>query len=420
MMTKHAPLAPLRGTTTFASWILGRPVHDAEGRLVGKLADFLVEHAGSTVAVTALVLRDRKATYQVPGAALVGIGAPLTLRPGSYPRIQVPEQAIHLIRDVLDAQVIDTRGAKVIRVNDLQLDWVGDRLVVSGVDIGPWGIARRLGVARGLAWLVCTFGLRVAEGLVPWSAIMPVDPGFHALRLRVPSAGVRGLHPADLADIIEELGHQQRQQLLTELSDAQIADVVEESGAEMQAAILHGLGPDRAADVLEEMEPDEAADLLADLPEHQAQDLMGRMEPEEAAAVQELLTYPEGTAGAMMTPAFLTLDARRTVSQALHWFRETRQKAEVVSYVYLHDGSGRLSGVVSLRRLLVAAEDLPLAELSVGQLVHAWLDSPSAEVADLVVRYNLLALPVVDTDEHLVGVVTVHDVLASLLPARER
>ena len=227
------------------------------------------------------------------------------------------------------------------------------------------------------------------------------------------------MHPADLADIVEELGHDQRSQLLQALDDAQIADIVEESSPEMQATILEDLGSDRAADVLEEMEPDEAADLLSELPEKKARHLIGLMEAEEASEVKELLAHEEGTVGAMMTTSYLEVPQDWSVARTLAWYREHNTESELYYYFYAVDKAGGLAGAFSIRALLSADPDERVKDLFSPQLYTLRVDDDPDDAVEMLVRYKLLAVPVLDDEDKLVGVVGVHDVLYVLVPEED-
>ena len=416
MMKPHIP-----STVAFTSWLSGRAICDSQGQKIGTLRDFLIEPEGNTLKIRSLVIKDSRGLFAVPANALVGLGNPLPLREtaSSYPRTEVAEDDLYLIRDVEDAQLIDTMGVKIIRVNDIQLNWLDGHLVVSGVDIGVWGLARRLGVAPFLSWLSKTFNFKISEGLVPWTSVVPIQKGFHNLRLQVPSQEIKRLHPADLAEIVADLGHSEQQDLLSELTVEEVADVVENSEPHVQVSILQGLDDERAADVLDAMEPDEAADVLGDMPEEEAQTLMTLMTPRKAKTVRHLLTFEEDTAGGMMTTGFIAVDENLTVGEALKWARSLLEETEVVAYFYLIDREQKLSGVVSVRRILLADPKTPMKAIASQQLYVASVQTPAEEVVELIERYNLTALPVVD-DKRLVGVVSANDVLDLLLAERRR
>ncbi|MHB2021317.1 MAG: magnesium transporter MgtE N-terminal domain-containing protein, partial [Candidatus Xenobia bacterium] len=299
------------GVTTFVSKLMGAPVMDEQDVLVGRLEDFVLQAEETGVKVTQIVVRRGRQQYLMPVEQIASVAPRLFLRgAASLSVITDPEaDQLRLVRDVLDAQVIDPDGAKVIRVNDVQLDWVENHLVVSGLDIGLWGISRRLGLATALATAARIFKLHIPEGVVPWKDVAPIAKGFHHLNLSVPREQVERMHPADLARIVAELGHSARQELLNHMTVEQMADVVEEAESEVAVAILDDLDDEKAADVLDAMEPDEAADVLADVPEEDREKLMDLMEPEGAQEVRELMQHPEGTAGAVMNTNFWTLPA---------------------------------------------------------------------------------------------------------------
>ncbi len=407
--------------THFISHILGRPVLGSEGGLVGKVYDFVVEQRGTALMVVALVVRKPGRKHVVvPIEDVQERNEPFRLaKPTSaYPVTALADDLLYLSRDILDAQVIDTNGAKVIRVNDVQLDWLPSGLVVSGVDIGLWGLTRRLGLAQALSWVARTFKLQVPEGLVPWQYIAPVG-GLQGLRLQVAHNNLKGMHPADLAEIISDLGHAERLQFLENIPLEQMADVVEESEPALQVAILRDLGEDKAADLLDEMEPDEAADLLDALPEHESERLMELMEPEGAEVVRELMAYPEDTAGALMTPRYLSLPGTATVAEALGRLRGGLAEREEVIYLYVQDGEV-LTGIVSLRRLLAAKDETKLADIAVPVAYKLLPDASQREVLDLMAHYNILAVPIVDESEHMEGIVTIYDVFDRLVELSSR
>lgn len=402
--------------TLFTSYMLNGRVLDSLGHPAGRLYDYLVEQRGEYLVVTDLVLRRGPRRYAtVSIAEVLEPASRLTLcHPASaYPDTVLPLDALYLARDILDAQVIDTSGAKVIRVNDIQLDWLPSGLVVSGVDIGAWGLCRRLGLAPALKWAADRFRLKIPEGLVPWKDIAPVSGELQGLRLQVAHDNLKGMHPADLAEIIADLGHAERQNLLESMPIEQMADVVEESEPAIQVAILRDLGEEMAADLLEEMDPDEAADLLEELPDQESERLMHLMEPQDAEVVRELMAWPEQTAGALMNPRYLSLAGSATVGEALARLRGGLAEREEVLYLYVVEDE-ILKGLVSLRRLLAAHDEALLSTLAVPVTYRLAPSAPQREILELMARYNILAVPIVDESEHMLGVVTIYDVFDQL------
>lgn len=408
--------------SVFVSYLRRAPVRDHAGRAIGVLKDLVVLQGPSLPEIQGIVVKRPRDFVYVPLHEVEHVERAdlrLKLDLDQIPPAPPPEDHLFLLRDLLDAQVVDTTGAKVVRVNDIVLTPKGDHLLVSGLDIGPWGLMRRMGWAAAFAWLIRTLKLKIPEGIVSWDKVAPFDKDPTMVQLTVSQDKLVRMHPADLADVIEEMGYQQRHRLYEELSDAQLADLIEESDPDMQTSILQELEPERAADVLEEMEPDEAADLLGDLPDEEAQSLIGLMTPDEAAEVRQLLTYEEDTAGAMMTTSYLAVDEGLRVEDAIGWFRSHEPDVEIVAYFYLTNTEEKLSGVVSVRRILLAEPHAHMKDLSPPNLYYAHVHTPRREVTELISRYNLSALPVVDATHRLVGAISVHDVLEQFLEREE-
>ena len=307
------------------------------------------------------------------------------------------EDELYLSRDVLDKQLIDTDGRRVVRVNDLQLTNVGGKLLVVGVDIGGRGLLRRLGVEE--------LGKRVARMLhrdwaqkfIAWDTVETLRGDGRNLRLRMSYKKLARLHPAETA-----------------------ADTLEETDETIQAQILERLSLERAADILEAMAPDEAADLLADLPPERRAELIAAMQAEEAGNVQELLAYEEDTAGGLMTPEYVAIPQRLTAAQAIERIRELEPEAESIYYIFVIDGQERLRGVLSLRDLIIASPETLVSQFMIRKVISVPLNASPDEVASLLAKYNLLAVPVVDGQDRIQGIVTVDDVLAEVLPPHLR
>ncbi|HEY9724213.1 MAG TPA: CBS domain-containing protein [Oscillatoriaceae cyanobacterium] len=404
----------------FFSYLMGRPVLDSQGRRIGKFKDLVVTQEHDTLPqVTGVVTTCPGGRTLVPMAQIARLdhqGVRLSVSAAELPKPPAPEDHFYLRRDLLDAQVVDVDGAKVVRVNDLILTSAREVVFVSGLDIGTWGLLRRLGWANVFSRLARLTRIRIPEGVIAWNTIEPIVKDPSRVHLRVKQDKLVGMHPADLAEIFEELGVQQRAQLVEELSNEQLADLLEESEPHMQSSILSELEPERAADVLEEMEPDEAADLLGELSDQEAQAYMHLMEPEEADELRQLLSYEEDTAGAMMTTSYLGVDEHVTIADAVRYLREECPDAEVVAYFYLLGPNNLLRSVTSVRRVLLAEDwSQPLAAIAHDEPFTVQADASRKEVAEMVARYNLTAMPVVDDEEHLLGVVSVHDVLEETL-----
>ena len=403
----------------YLSQAIGRPVLDANGEPIGKVADLIVAVGDRYPPVTGLVvLTDRRRIF-LPWTSVDHLdtsGARLRTQVIDIGKFQQRPNEILLRADLMDKQIVDIDGRKVVRVNDLRLDEIEGKLHLVAVDVGAAGLLRRLGVERGWRTIARNLKRGVPERYIDWEDVDPVETSIASIKLRVPHAGLAELHPADLATIIDQLAPKDRAGVLAALDDEAAADVFEEMEPETQVEVLEDLDPARAADILEEMSPDDAADLVADLSDETREELLSLMERDEAEELGELLAYPEDTAGGMMTTEFVALPASLTCAQAIDRLRELEPDAETIYYVYLTDDEDRLVGVLSLRDLIVARPDTSVAEVMIPEPVTVGVLADEDEVAEVVAHYNLLAVPVVDASSHLVGIVTVDDAMDAILP----
>lgn len=329
------------------------------------------------------------------------------------------ESELGLSRQVLDKQIVDMDGRRVVRVNDLQLSQVDGSMLLVGVDIGGRGLMRRLGLEGLGRRVAATLGLDWPHKLISWEAVDPVKSDVSSVKLRIAHTKLAKLHPADIAEIVHELGPEDRSAVFAALDDEKAADTLEEiREPEMQASILERLDVERASDILEAMSPDEAADLLADLPQERAQLLLDKMEEGEAEDVEELLAYAEDTAGGLMTTAYVAVLHILTAAQAIDRLRELEPDAESVYYVYVVDEEEHLLGVLSLRDLIVAKPDTLIRDFMIEKVISVRVDASIREVGEVISKYNLLAVPVVDQHNRIQGIVTVDDVMERVLPTR--
>jgi magnesium transporter len=301
-------------------------------------------------------------------------------------------------------------------VNDLQLEESGGSLRLVGADVGLRGLLRRVGTERLADRVARAFGRQLPRGIIPWHLVEPLQSAERDVRLTVPHAKLALLHPADIADVVEEMTVDERRAVFEQLDLETAAETLSEVEPEMQVAIVGDLDQERAADILEEMAPDEAADLLQDLPEERREELIELMQEEEGEDVEELLTYPEDSAGGIMTTDFIALPRDITAAQAIERLRELKPDPELAYYLYVVDAEERLEGTVSLRDLVVADPATALAEILDPQVLKVNANADKEEVASLIAKYDLLALPVVDVRGKLIGTVTVDDVVELMLP----
>ncbi len=284
------------------------------------------------------------------------------------------------------------------------------------MDVGAAGLLRRLGIEGGYRVLARNLRLPTPERYIDWEDVDPVESSVASIKLRVPHAGLSELHPADLATIIDQLTPRDRAGVIAALDDEAAADAIEEMEPETQVEVLEALSPERAADILEEMSPDDAADLVADLDQTTRDEILALMEVDEAEEVQELLGYPEDSAGGIMTTEYIALDESLTAAESIDRLRELEPDAETIYYVYVTDDTDHLTGVLSLRDLIVAPPATPIRDVMIREPVTVGVLADQDEVAEVVAHYNLLAVPVVDGEDRLVGIVTVDDAIDTVIP----
>jgi len=402
----------------FLSRLVGRPVRDRDGDPFGKVRDLIVALGEKYPPVTGLVVRVAGGReIFLPWTDVEEIdaaGARLSTTLIDMAAFRQRPNEIRLWLDLLDKQIVDVEGRKIVRVNDIQLAPVEGHLRLVAVDVGLAGILRRLGLSGTGQRLARALHLE-AEKYIEWEDVDPVESSVSSLKLRVPHAALGTLHPADVAHIVEQLAPRDRAGILAALDDERAADVLEELTADDQVDILEALEPEKAADILEEMGPDEAADLVADLSQERQEQLLGLMEPEDASDVRELLAYGEETAGGLMTTDFITVTPEMTAEQVIDRLRELHPDADQVYYLYVTDSNGILVGTITLRGLIVASPDTPVRESMRPDPISVSVDLDAEQVGAAIARYNLLALPVVDADGRMLGIVTVDDALERAL-----
>ena len=402
----------------YLSDIQHRRVLDLGGDEVGRLKDLAIMPREHFPAVQWAILAtgDGERILRWGDLAIEPAHVRLRRRLEGIPTETLPSEALRLGRDLLDKQIVDTHGAKVVRVNDLQLEETGGQLRLVGADVGLRGLVRRVG-AEGIAERVgALFGRRMPRGIIPWHLVEPLEQPDANVRLTVPHQKLALLHPADIADIVEEMSVDERRAVFEQLDVETAAEALAEVEPEMQAAIVSDLDEERAADILEEMAPDEAADLLQDLPEERREELVDLMDVEEGKAVEGILAYPEDSAGGIMTTDFIALPRDITAQQAIDRLRQQKPDPELVYYIYVVDADGRLEGVISLRDLVVSEPDTPLLQVMDPHVLHANATDDREDVAALIAKYDLLAVPVVDARRRLIGAVTIDDVVELMLP----
>lgn len=395
----------------FLTQALGRPVIDSAGDSIGKVRDVIVTPAEPLPIVTAAVVQNGHGPVLIPWR-LVREEVDRFSLPVRRDRISAytprPDD-IWLKKSVLDRQIVDVHDYKVVRVNDVRFVETPGQVRLLGVDASTRGLLRELGVEWVSQVLRAVIGRPLPEKIIAWDDVETLEQAAGPIKLKIPLQKLSRLHPSDIADIIEQMNPMQRADVIESLDVQTAADVLPETSPEIQAEIIEDLDTDDAADILEEMEPDEAADILGDLPEERTEEILNEMEPEEATDVRELLVYEDETAGGLMTTEYVAIPDSFTAQQVIDHVRDLSPDAETVYYLYI-TAEQRLVGVISLRDLIVAQPDTPVCEFMVRRVIHVHPDASPREVAELFQKYNLLALPVVDFDNELKGIITVDDI----------
>lgn len=411
----------------FFSSMLGKPVIDSDGQPLGRVADLVASTGEPYPPVESLVVRrGRRERLQVPWSAVEELGPRgLRLRAGARAEPEpeaAPPDRLRLAREILDRQIVDVEDAKLVRVNDLHFLDVKGQLRIAHVDVGFRGLVRRLGweglVDRAVSVVRPRAHYLTSDHLVSWKLVQPLDSAPGKVRLEVAQRALAQLHPADLAEIMEELDRDQRAVLLERLDVGTAADALQETPPEITAQLLEEVAPEKAADILEEMAPDEAADVLSELPNEARQELLEAMERPEAHEVQQLLEYSHDSAGGLMTPDRIQLRPEDKVSDALAEVRRRADDVPLVYEVFLTDSAGVLKGMCTLRDLVLADPTSRLERIAREAPAAVDPHAKARDVASAAAKYNLVSVPVVDEDGVLLGMVTVDDILSEVLGAR--
>jgi magnesium transporter len=408
----------------YATELMGSKTYDAQGNFVGRVREFFIEPAQATNRLShflisrgrfqPLIARHDQVASAEPGKVCLSVSERAL-------QLYEPNESLLAVRkDLMDQQIIDTRGRKVVRVNDVDLTGMRTNgnveLRVTQVDVGLPGAVRRL-----LQGVVSPGVIRKLQSKLPQSAIrwefvnlIESDP-LRRVKLRITHEKLEDLHPADLAEIMEHLSAAERQGIIASLDEETAAAVLAELDERLTTQIVEKLDPEKAADILEEMAPDAAADLLADLPKETSEELLEEMPGQEADEVRELLSFDPSTAGGMMNTEFVFVGEGSRREEVLAWIRGLELNLEQLDTIVLLDSQAEYSGTVSVARLLLASPEQKMTELRSEPLLSISADSDEKDVFELFDKYNLRMLTVVDEEKRPIGTVTVDDVVSRLV-----
>ncbi|WP_028263557.1 magnesium transporter MgtE N-terminal domain-containing protein [Atopobium fossor] len=404
----------------YLSQLLGNPVLDADGNKIGVVNDLGIATGEVFPRVTSLAFQGPgKTPFMISWRKYVEsfnedevhLTVPSTDIRFSYLQ---PEEVL-IARDLLNKQIVDTRGMKVVRVNDLKLsDTSSSQLRLLGAEVGARGLLRSLSptIEKIVVRIMRNFGKDIPERVIAWNYMDLLDRNLSNVKLSVTHKTLDELHPADIADIIEQLDPRLRGQVFAQLDDAQAAEAMAELDDDQAAEIVGDMAELDASRMLSEMDPDDAAELVSELDYAKAEKLLRLMGVKEQKAVRQLLGYREDTAGRIMTSEAVLLPEDATVNDAVEALRNLDEDFETVHYIYLKDAEGRLSSLVTMRSLVIASSNTKLSDIAIeDELIVASPEDDQEDVAENIAKYNLLAMPVVDDNRRLLGIVTVDDAL---------
>ena len=402
------------------SEMLGATVRDSSGSVRGRVREIAVAPQDHPTRVAFLIVKTPDGERLLPGDSLTACGASVraSTDAASWDRQPASDGVLLLKRDLLDQQIIDVHGHKVVRVNDVEIGCVPMdsrvALNVLAVDVGARGAIRRLAKGVVPAFTLRALLERIPPRVIPWQYVdlLETDPA-RRVKLKIAYEGLSKLHPADIADIVEDLPAAEREAVFETIDEEVAAEALEEIDPDIQVSILESLDSNRAADIVEEMDPDAAADLLGDLTEDRSGAILREMEPAERREVTQLLEFGEHTAAGRMTTEYVAVPEEGAVTDAIDALKSFEGSREAVATIYLIGPGQRLAGAVPLVKIAISPLHTTLSELSEAYIACA-PDTPEREVAALFDKYNLITLAVVDPHGRLSGIITADDVITML------
>jgi magnesium transporter len=406
----------------FACELIGDPVVDRVQEPIGQVKDIIInlgEKFPRVIGLLVTVGKEKKEDKVVLIGEIDLIGKQFVSTRSTIERVvftSLREGEVLLLRDVIDQQVVDLEGARVIRVNDLKLAKVDQDVRLIAADVGMSGLLRRLGLDRPVGWLIGLFRKKIPESLIGWDHVQNLSGG----KISVPTKTITDLHPADVAQIISQVQTEQRTALFSNLNEKTAAEALHELEPVLGAVLISTLDTRKTLGILEKMPVDEAADIIGDLPPERAEELLRLMRVRKAGEIRKLLKHSDETAGGLMTTEFITLPQFLTVEQTIARLREIAPGAETIYYLYVVDDNERLVGVLTLRSLIVSPPEKSISEVMIKDAITVTPEMNPREVADVISKYNLLAIPVVDAEHKIQGIITVDDVVDYIIPPVSR
>ena len=415
-------------TTFYLSSVTGKEAFDTDGEAVGVIKDLLisaipgVQSDNSSQLVLGVKLRMGKETkfYSFSSFRVVKAREKLSVTCGDLVELKDEDvnNGLLLVENILDKQIVDLNGRKLVRVNDVRLVTVATGTFAIAVDIGIEGLLRRIGLSIPIKRLLAIFNISIPAKFILWDDVQAIDFSNLNIKLSKSYAKLHTLHPSDLADIIEDLGKKSSMSVFSSLDEEKAADVLEEMETQTQIHIVENLPVNKAADVLEKMPANEAADLLDELEDEKAEILLKEMEAESSKEVRELLEYPDNSVGSLMTTDILSFSPDKTVDEVINELRIKRPEPAELYNLFVTEYNDELIGTFDLRDLVVAQPETPVSKIMKSEPVYLYDFQKVDAIAEIISKYNLLAIPVVDEINLLMGMVVIDDVVEDLISER--
>jgi len=417
--------------TFYLSQVIGSKIYDVNGAQLGKVMEIYVN-----------AHQENTAPDEVFRPAFVGLKTKMnsTVRYLNYEHIKISankqkfrftcsqiedlapsivESSLPLAKNIQDRQIVDINGRKLVRVNDIRLVSIDSGTFVIAVDVSTKGLFRRLGVSEILTKILNVFNIALETNFILWDDVQALDTSNFNIKLSLDSSKLHKLHPSDLADIIEEMGSVSRTKIFESLDEEKAADVLEEMEPYAQAQIIESLSIGKAADVLEKMPADEVADLLDSLEDEKAEQILNEMEKESSEEVRELLEYEDKEVGSLMTTDYLSFLETMTVEETLNELRKQQPEADMIYSLFITDNEEKLIATVSLRDLVISLPTMTLKEIMNTQFISVQDEDKVDRLAAIILKYDLLAIPVTDAQNTLVGMVVIDDIVEDLMSKRK-
>lgn len=411
-------------TTFYLSRVLGRKVLSKSGKVLGKIQDILVDVSSTNPQVNSLKIKNAGESHLIDYSRIS-----VSEEKGQYvfkcgdeeaTVTELKDNTIFLRYNVLDKQLVDIDGRKLVRVNDVRLVVLATGTFVVAVDVGFEGLLRRLGAAKPVKKILSPFKLNIPSKLILWNEVETIDFGQAGLKLSSPYSKLSTLHVSDLADIIEDMDSKIQSEIFASFDEEKAADIMEELEPKAKIQILNGMSIEKAADVLEKMPSDEVADILDEMPDDKAEELLEEMNLKSRKEVRDLMEYEDDEVGSLMTLDFFSFKKNTTVNDTIQKLRKLKPEADSVYYLYVTDEKNKFVATVSLRDIIISQPETKLSEIMNEKAIYV-TDTENIDcIAEIISKYNLLAVPVVDKDMKMVGVVVIDDVVYNLMKASRR